>query len=179
MISRARFVRLYVSFIVQCQICFHIRIAEDRSFQAARLIKVQYPWHEFFYNLTRKSFQNDEEWRFFLLWLHSWLPSYSRFWFMQITWLVTIYIGVTKRCEITKNIECHLRLFLCRTETLSGCYTHHKVPWYVHCDISMGTQWAPRPLNSEGKIRVFFLQEVSFALVVHSVAEFDRAEWFD
>ena len=21
--------------------------------------------------------------------------------------------------------------------------THHKVPWYVHCDISMATQWAP------------------------------------
>ena len=30
-------------------------------------------------------------WRmaFILLWYHPWLPSYSRFWFMQIRWLVT------------------------------------------------------------------------------------------
>ena len=33
----------------------------------------------------------------------------------------------------------------------------------------MATQWAPGPLYSKGKIRVFPLQEVLFALVVHSV----------
>ena len=33
----------------------------------------------------------------------------------------------------------------------------------------MATQWAPGPLHSKGKIRVFLLQEVLFALVVHSV----------
>ena len=33
----------------------------------------------------------------------------------------------------------------------------------------MATQWAPGPLNSKGKIRVCLLQEVLFALVVHSV----------
>ena len=34
----------------------------------------------------------------------------------------------------------------------------------------MATQWAPGPLQSKGKIRVFLLQEVYlFALVVHSV----------
>ena len=33
----------------------------------------------------------------------------------------------------------------------------------------MPTQWAPGPLHSKGKIRVFLLQEVLFALVVHSV----------
>ena len=33
----------------------------------------------------------------------------------------------------------------------------------------MATQWAPGPLHSKGKIRVFVLQEVLFALVVHSV----------
>jgi len=33
----------------------------------------------------------------------------------------------------------------------------------------MATQWAPGPLHSNGKIRVFLLQEVLFALVVHSV----------
>ena len=32
----------------------------------------------------------------------------------------------------------------------------------------MATQWAPDPLHSKGKIRVFLLQEVLFALV-HSV----------
>ena len=33
----------------------------------------------------------------------------------------------------------------------------------------MATQWAPGPLHSKGKVRVFLLQEVLFALVVHSV----------
>jgi len=33
----------------------------------------------------------------------------------------------------------------------------------------MTTQWAPGPLHSKGKIRVFLLQEDLFALVVHSV----------
>jgi len=33
----------------------------------------------------------------------------------------------------------------------------------------MTTQWAPGPLHSKRKIRVFLLQEDLFALVVHSV----------
>ena len=33
----------------------------------------------------------------------------------------------------------------------------------------MATQWVPGPLYSKGKIRVFLLQEVLFARVVHSV----------
>ena len=33
----------------------------------------------------------------------------------------------------------------------------------------MATQWAPGPLHSKGKIRVFLLQEVLFAIVVGSV----------
>ena len=33
----------------------------------------------------------------------------------------------------------------------------------------MATEWAPGPLHSKGKIRVFLLQEVLLALVVHSV----------
>ena len=33
----------------------------------------------------------------------------------------------------------------------------------------MTTQWAPGPLHSKGKIRVFLVQEVLFGLVVHSV----------
>ena len=32
----------------------------------------------------------------------------------------------------------------------------------------MATQWAPGPLYSKGKIRVFLLQEVLFAIVVRS-----------
>ena len=56
-----------------------------------------------------------------------------------------------------------------RTETLYSCYTHHKVPWDVLFDISMATQWAPGPLHPKGKVRVPLLQEVLFALDVHSV----------
>ena len=33
----------------------------------------------------------------------------------------------------------------------------------------MATQWAPGPLHSKGKIRVFLLQELLFAIVVGSV----------
>ena len=33
----------------------------------------------------------------------------------------------------------------------------------------MATQWAPGPLHSKGKIRVFLLQEVLLALLFHSV----------
>ena len=33
----------------------------------------------------------------------------------------------------------------------------------------MATQWVPGLLHSEGKIRVFLLQEVLFARVVHSL----------
>ena len=33
----------------------------------------------------------------------------------------------------------------------------------------MATQWATGPLRSKGKIRVFLVQEVLFALVVYSV----------
>ena len=33
----------------------------------------------------------------------------------------------------------------------------------------MATEWAPGSLHSEWKIRVFLLQEMLFALVVHSV----------
>ena len=42
----------------------------------------------------------------------------------------------------SQKIEYLSRLFLYRTETLYSCYTHHKVPWDVHCDISMATQCA-------------------------------------
>ena len=33
----------------------------------------------------------------------------------------------------------------------------------------MATKWAPGPFYSKGKIRVFLLQEVLFAILVHSV----------
>ena len=33
----------------------------------------------------------------------------------------------------------------------------------------MGTKWAPGPLHSKGKIQIFLLQEVLFALVLHLV----------
>ena len=71
-------------------------------------------------------------------------------------------------CEVTiwtqsgvqsQKIEYLLQLFLYRTKILCSCYTHH------NCDISMATQWAPGPLHTKGKIRVFLLQEVLFAIV--------------
>ena len=55
------------------------------------------------------------------------------------------------------------------SKILYSCYSHHKVPCYVHCNISIATKWAPVPLLSKGKIRISLLQELLFALVVHSV----------
>ena len=79
------------------------------------------------------------------------------------------HIVETKYDVKSQKMEYLWRLFLYRTETLNSCYTHHKVSWYVHCDISMATQWSPGPPYSKGKIRVFLLQEVLFTLAVHSV----------
>ena len=42
----------------------------------------------------------------------------------------------------SQKMEYLWKRFLYRTETLYSCYTHHKVTWYIHCDISMATQWA-------------------------------------
>ena len=61
------------------------------------------------------------------------------------------------------------RQFLDRTETLYGCCTYHRIPCYVHCDISMATQWMVGLLHPKSKIRVSLLKEVLFALDVHSV----------
>ena len=64
-----------------------------------------------------------------------------------------------------------------RTENLYSCYTHHKVPRHVLCDISMTTQWAPGPLLPKGKVRVPLLQQVLAALDVHSsvgVSEYEN-----
>ena len=69
----------------------------------------------------------------------------------------------TKWWKITKN-----RVSLTIFSVWNSCYTLHKVPWYVHCDISMAIQWAPDPIHSKGEIRVFLLQEVLFAFDVHS-----------
>ena len=43
----------------------------------------------------------------------------------------------------SQKIEYLSRFFLYITETLCGYYTHHKVPWYVHCDISIAKKWLP------------------------------------
>ena len=50
--------------------------------------------------------------------------------------------------------------FWCKELKNCSCYTHHEVPWYVHCHISMATQWAPGPLHSKGIVRGFLLQGV-------------------
>ena len=66
----------------------------------------------------------------------------------------------------SQKMEYLRRVFQYRSETLYNCYTHRKVPQYVHRDISMLTQWAPGPLLSKGKTRVFFLQEVLYLLLM-------------
>ena len=82
---------------------------------------------------------------------------------------MTCDVAMWTQNDLKSQVVYLSQLFLHRTETLYSCYTHHKVLGYVHCDISMATQWAPGLLHSKGKIGVFLLQEVLFALVVHSV----------
>ena len=69
----------------------------------------------------------------------------------------------------SQKMEYLSRHFLFRTETLCSCYTHHKVPRLVYCDIFMATQWAVGPLRPKGKIRVSLLRGVLFAFYVYSV----------
>ena len=72
-------------------------------------------------------------------------------------------------CDVkSPKIEYLSRLFLYRTETFTVVAIITKFH-EMSTDISMATQCAPGPLHSKGKIRVFFLQEVLFALVVNSV----------
>ena len=121
-------------------------------------------WNKFFYYLIRKSFENDKEWRLF--YCDSTLGSrvIQDFDLCKLDDLWRH--DVDKMVYNHKKIESLSPLFLYRTETWYSCYTHHKVTWYVHYDISMATQWAPGPLISKGKIRVFLLQEMLFAIVV-------------
>ena len=41
----------------------------------------------------------------------------------------------------------------------------------------METKWAPGPLHSKGKIRVFLLQEVLFVIVVRSVGASEKGHY--
>ena len=122
------------------------------------------PRHQNFYYPVWKSFQNNEEWCLF----------YSD---STLGCRVIQDFGLCKSDDLwrhnstqsgakSQKIEYLSRLFLYRTETQYSSYTHHKVPWYVHCDISMATQWAPGPLHSKGTIRVFLLQEMLFTFSV-------------
>ena len=117
--------------------------------------------------------------------LLSYLKELSKLWRIVAILLYTLGYGVIQDFGLCKvDISCNLsmwtqsgvqsqkieylsQLFLYKTETYSY-YTRHKVPWYVLCDISMPTQWTPGPLHSKGKISIFLLQDVLFALVVHS-----------
>ena len=125
-----------------------------------------------FYKLIWKSFQNDKEWGSF------YCDSTFGWRFMQDLDLCKLddlrrqnyWHKINDLKSHKRGINYLSRLFLYRTETQYSCYTYHNVPFiYVHCDISMVLQWVPGPLHSKGKIRVFLLQEVLFACVVHSV----------
>ena len=86
---------------------------------------------------------------FMLLWLHSWLTSYSRFWAMQIN-----DMWRTQNDLKSQKMDYPSRRFLYRAENWYSCYTHHRVPWYGHCNISMATQWASR--SSQFKVKSEF-----------------------
>ena len=73
---------------------------------------------------------------------------------------------VDKMMYIHKKMEYLWRRVLYSTETLCSCCTHHKVSWYFHCDISMATQWAPGPLHSKDKIRVFSFKRCYLLLLL-------------
>ena len=75
-------------------------------------------WNKIFY-LFRRAFKMMKTGIYFIVIA---LLVYSRFWCMQIRWLLKL--------------------------KLSTVVTHHKVPWCVDCDISMATQWAPGPFHS-------------------------------
>ena len=93
--------------------------------------------------------------------------------FIVIALLVAELFKMT--CDVTlwtqndvksQKMEYLWRPFLYRTETLYSCCTDHKVSWYLHCDISMATQWAPGPLHSKDKIGVFSFKKCYLLLLL-------------
>ena len=112
-------------------------------------------WSEIFYYLIRKSFQSDLEWHLF------YCDSTLGCWVIQDFDLTRW----TQSRVRSQKIEYLSQRFLFRSKNwnLVQLFTCYKFPWYV---ISVATQWAPGPLHSKGKIRVFLLQEVLFDLVV-------------
>jgi len=54
---------------------------------------------------------------------------------------------LTLKCIWSEIFEYLSRLFLYRTKTLYNCYTHHKVQWYVHGNISMQHNGLPAALS--------------------------------
>ena len=114
-------------------------------------ISLKYIWHKFFYYLIRKNFQNDEEWHLF------YFDCALNCWVIQDFDL----------CELLMTCDCHIvdikhikmeylwRLFLHGTGTLYSCYSCPKVPWYVHNDISIVTQWVPGPPSFKRKNQSF------------------------
>ena len=108
-------------------------------------------WREIYY-LLENSFQNDEEW--YLFYCDSKLDQLWRH-------------NVDSYVKSQKNE--YLSHFLYRTETLYSGYTHHKVQWYVHCDISMATQCVPGSIQmvksevlsfTKGYLLLLFIQWV-------------------
>ena len=106
----------------------------------------------------QKSFQNDKNGAYFIV--IALCPVLQDFVLCKLEGLERHKVD-TKCCKIKKD----WRLFLYKTETLCS-YTHCKVPWYVHCDISMATQRAPRPLCPKGKIRVLHRYSILFYIIL-------------
>ena len=118
------------------------------------LLRLKCLWNKIFYYLIRKSFQIDEEWLLFYCDSTLGCRVIQDFDLCKFRWLVTSQCGHSGVKSQKSEYLSHL--FLYRTDS---CYTHHKVPWHVYCDISMATPF-------KGENQSF---PPSFALVVHSV----------
>ena len=99
-------------------------------------------------------FSSKELWKWWrmaliLLWCHSWLPSYSGFWFMQIRWLVTSQQGHKvvrnhKKLNISHDFFC-IELKLRTVVTLITKF-HDMSLCHFHCN-TMGSR--PSPFKGE------------------------------
>ena len=120
-------------------------------------------WSEFFCYLIQKSFQNDEEWRLFYCDSTLGCRVIQDFDLCKLDELSRHSVD-TKWCIITKNWLC-LTTFSVKNLLHSSQSSMICPLWYFHIKTMDST---PSPFKGE-KIRVFILQEVLLALVVHSV----------
>ena len=165
------FFELYILYFNDLYLPLSNLNAPQRLFWASFDLKC--PWHEIFYYLIGKSFQSDEEWRSF--YCDSTLGCRV---IQDVNLCILDKCDVTtgtQWCKITKN---RISLMTFSVYNWNSVQLLHSSQSFMKCPLlhfhgdRLGSRLSPFKVEKQS----FPLQEVSFALVVHSVGV--RQFWF-